>query len=189
MEPSQDSIDLMRVRAELSAGMLSIRDHITQLDRAVAAGGDGTAERRALWRVETLQAGLAERQSQLVERLALASRPTVVLVVEDEILVLISAIDMLEAAGFTVLSASSADEALSLLEGSEMVRALFTDVQMPGSMNGLELARQVHRRWPAVKVLVTSGNELFGTDDLVRGDLFVRKPYRADDVVAALRTN
>lgn len=76
-----------------------------------------------------------------------------------------------------------------LLESSETIRAVFTDVQMPGTMNGLELAHRVHARWPAVKVLVTSGNALYGADDLAHGDQFVRKPYRAEDVIAALRAN
>jgi CheY-like chemotaxis protein len=139
--------------------------------------------------METLQAGLDEQQRGLVARMGHKGRSAVVLVVEDEILVLMSAIADLEAAGFIVLEASNADEALALLEGSETIRAVFTDVQMPGTMNGLELARQVHRRWPAVKVLVTSGNALYGSDDLLHGHQFVRKPYSAEDVVAALRAS
>ncbi len=189
MNDTQNMIDLARIRAEMATGLINITDHITQLDRVIARGGEASVERRELWRMETLQAGLGRRQAQLVDRMAHEERPAVVLVVEDEILVLMTAIASLEAAGFIVYEASNADEALALLESHESIRAVFTDIQMPGTMNGLELARIVHKRWPAVKVLVTSGNALFGADDLVWGDQFVRKPYRAEDVVAALRAN
>jgi two-component system, response regulator PdtaR len=189
MKDTQNTIDLARIRAELAAGLINITDHMTQLDRLIARGGEASEERRELWRIETLQAGLGRQQSQLMDRIAHEERPSVVLVVEDEILVLMSAIANLEAAGFIVHQASNADEALALLESYESIRAVFTDVQMPGTMNGLELARVIHLRWPAVKVLVTSGNALYGAEDVVWGDRFLRKPYRAEDLVAALRAN
>jgi CheY-like chemotaxis protein len=189
MKTTQDTVDLARVRAEIAAGLISITDQMSQLNRVIARGGEACVERRELWRMETVQAALGKRQSALVEQMAHAASPIIVLVVEDEILVLMSAIADLEAAGFMVIEASSADEALALLEGSETIRAVFTDVQMPGTMDGLALARQVHARWPAVKVLVTSGNSIYGADDMVNGHQFMRKPYRARDVVAALLAN
>ncbi|MEO7221625.1 MAG: response regulator [Devosia sp.] len=189
MNDTQNAIELARVRAELAAGLIHITGLMTQLDRLIARGGEASEERRELWRMETLQAGLGRQQSQLADRIAHDERPAVVLVVEDEILVLMTAIADLEAAGFIVYEATNADEALVLLERYGSIRALFTDVQMPGTMNGLELAQMVHARWPAVKVLVTSGDALFSADDLASGDQFLRKPYRAEDVVAALRAH
>ena len=189
MRSIQDAVTLARIQAEIAAGLIDITDHMSRLDRVIARGGESGAERRELWRMETAQAALGNERSRLAERIAHETRPAVVLVVEDEILVLMSVIADLKAAGFTVLEASSADEALALLEGSETIHAVFTNVQMPGTMNGLELVRRVHTRWPAVKVLVTSGNAIYGADDLVHGDQFLRKPYRAEDLVAALRAN
>src|SRR5438270_804390 len=81
----------------------------------------------------------------------------VVLIVEDEILVRMSAVDMVEDAGFHAISASDADEAIRLLESRNDIRAMFTDIQMPGSMDGLRLARVVRSRWPPVALIVTSG--------------------------------
>lgn len=116
MESSQDTIDLARIRNEIAAGLINISNQSTQLDRVIARGEETSAERRELWRIEMVQAGLGRKQSQLVDRMAHAARPAVVLVVEDEILVLMSAIADLEAAGFVVLEASSADEALAARE-------------------------------------------------------------------------
>jgi len=79
----------------------------------------------------------------------------VILVVEDEILVRLTAVAIAEDAGFEVLSATTADEALSVLEARADVRLVFTDVQMPGSMDGLRLAHAVRDRWPPVELIVT----------------------------------
>lgn len=189
MKNTQDTVDLARVRAEIADGLINITDHMSVLDRVIARGGAACAERRELWRMETVQAGLGNEQSKLVNRMAHDAVPVTVLVVEDEVLVLMALRADLQQAGFTVLEASSADEALVLLEGNEAIRAVFTDVQMPGTMDGLALARQVHARWPAVKVLVTSGNAFYSTDDMAHGDQFMRKPYSVEDVIAALRAN
>ncbi|HEX8534919.1 MAG TPA: response regulator, partial [Allosphingosinicella sp.] len=79
-----------------------------------------------------------------------------VLVVEDEELVRIDNCERLEQAGLTVLEAADADEALALLEAHPEVRVLVTDVKMPGWMSGIDLARQVEKRWPEISILVTS---------------------------------
>jgi CheY-like chemotaxis protein len=113
----------------------------------------------------------------------------VILVVEDESLTLMSAVACLTSAGFEVLEASNADEAIEMLETNATVGAIFTDIQMRGSMDGLALSREVHRRWPAIKVVVTSGNAMFSNKDLVPGDHFVRKPYSPDEIASALRDN
>ena len=84
-------------------------------------------------------------------------RKPVVLVVDDEVLVRTVAVDMVEQAGFEVIEASNADEAIRILESRQDIRAVFTDIQMPGSMDGLRLAQSVRDRWPPVALIVTSG--------------------------------
>lgn len=111
----------------------------------------------------------------------------VVLVVEDEYLLRLIAVEMVEEAGFTALEASNADEAVRILESRNDIRAVFTDVQMPGSMNGHRLARVIRHRWPPVALVVTSGhaNDLEG--NLPTGGRFLRKPYQLAQIESALR--
>jgi CheY-like chemotaxis protein len=110
--------------------------------------------------------------------------PLVVLVVEDEPLVRMTAIDELEEAGFVVLEAVNADVALTVLETrSEEVQVLFTDVHMPGSMDGMALAEQVHRRWPHIRLLISSGYARPHPDEIPDNGHFVPKPYRGATLV------
>jgi CheY-like chemotaxis protein len=111
----------------------------------------------------------------------------IVLIVEDEVLVRLNAEGIVEEAGFRVLSTADADEAIGLLESRNDIRAVFTDIQMPGSVDGLSLARIVRNRWPPVGVLVTSGREDCSSRDLPNGARFLRKPYLPVQVGAALR--
>jgi CheY-like chemotaxis protein len=103
--------------------------------------------------------------------------PVTVLVVEDNVLVRYCAVDALGEGGFHVLEAATAPGAMALLE-REHVDVLFTDVNMPGEFDGLELARRVRRRWPRVAVVITSGRSC--PDQIVEGVRFVPKPYMAD---------
>lgn len=135
------------------------------------------------------QARLHGLQSVTLNHIAHAETAKLILIVEDEPLVLMSAVACLTSSGFAVLEASNADKAIEMLEANPTIRAVFTDVQLRGSMNGIDLAREVHRRWPAIKMVVTSGNQMFGANDLSPGDVFVRKPYAAEDIAAALRAN
>src|SRR5829696_6022675 len=80
-----------------------------------------------------------------------------VLVVDDEALLRMLASDVLEEAGFEVVEAASADAALVALQSHPEIRVVFTDVDMPGSLDGLGLARVVQERWPGIGVLVVSG--------------------------------
>jgi two-component sensor histidine kinase/CheY-like chemotaxis protein len=80
-----------------------------------------------------------------------------VLVVEDEMVLRMRAVDIVEDAGFTPVEAVNADEALAILESRSDIDLLFTDIQMPGSMDGLKLAHAVHERWPAIKIILVSG--------------------------------
>ena len=103
--------------------------------------------------------------------------PVTVLVVEDDVLVRYCAVDALSEGGFHVLDAATAPGAMALLE-REHVDVLFTDVNMPGEFDGLELARRVRRRWPHVAVVITSGRAC--PDQIGEDARFLAKPYMAD---------
>jgi CheY-like chemotaxis protein len=100
---------------------------------------------------------------------------TLVLVVEDEYFVRTAAVDMLEEAGFATLEAESADKAIELLEKYPDIRLVFTDVEMPGSMNGVKLVAAIKERWPPVRLVVTSGKPR--PLELAAGTIFLPKPY------------
>ena len=110
----------------------------------------------------------------------------VVLVVEDEALLLFSIADDLRDAGFDVLEASNADEAIVLLNANPHVRVVFTDIDMPGSMDGLKLSAVIRDRWPPVRIIVTSGKQRLDVDNLPPGGLFIPKPYSPAGIVAAM---
>jgi CheY-like chemotaxis protein len=118
--------------------------------------------------------------------LAASIRP-VVLIVEDELLLRMDAIEMIAAAGFEVLEAGDADEAIDILESRRDIMVVFTDIQLPGSMDGLKLARAVHGRWPPIKIIATSGLVDVGEKDLPEGGRFLRKPYGASELACVLR--
>ncbi len=101
-----------------------------------------------------------------------------VLVVEDESFVRMIAADMLEESGFRVLEAPDASVALELLK-QHQIAVVFTDINMPGPIDGLELARIVTETCPQVKVIVTSGKQWLGPEDLPDHSVFLPKPYRA----------
>ena len=110
--------------------------------------------------------------------------PPVVLLVEDELLVRMTAADELAEEGFQVLEAANADVALKVLEArSDEVLMLFTDVHMPGSMNGMALAGQVHARWPHVRILISSGYARPHQDEIPDDGRFMPKPYHAATLV------
>jgi len=112
----------------------------------------------------------------------------VVLLVEDEPLVRMAAADDLQDAGFHVLEAANADVALAVLEScSNDVQVLFTDIDMPGSMNGLDLAENVQQRWPHISLLISSAYHRPGLETLPDDGRFVPKPYCSDDVVQQIR--
>jgi DNA-binding NtrC family response regulator len=110
-----------------------------------------------------------------------------ILVVEDETLIRMISAEMLQDAGFKVIEAESADEALEILERAEGVQVLFTDIRMPGSMDGLELAALVHKRWPNIKLLLTSGHRSLAHGEVPDDGRFVPKPYSLNAVVNEIR--
>jgi CheY-like chemotaxis protein len=107
----------------------------------------------------------------------MSSGKPVILVIEDEVLGRMMAVAIAEDAGFRALSAASADEAISILESRSDVRLVFTDINMPGSMNGLRLAHAVRGRWPPVELLVTSAISNVTAKDLPERGCFLAKPY------------
>ena len=111
-----------------------------------------------------------------------------VLVVEDEPFTRMDVADQLEEAGFTVFQAQDADNAMAILETNPEIRILFTDIDMPGSMDGLKLAAAVRDRWPPIKIVVTSGHRTINIDALPLETQFFPKPYNIDDVASTMRT-
>jgi CheY-like chemotaxis protein len=116
----------------------------------------------------------------------LAAERRVVLVVEDEALLRANAVGMVEDAGFDVIEAGNADEAIAILEMRPDIHVVFTDIQMPGAMDGLKLARFVRCRWPPIKIIATSGQIVLREGDLPAGGVFLPKPYQFHMVAAAL---
>lgn len=111
-----------------------------------------------------------------------------VLVVEDEPLLRMDAADLVEEAGFVALEASNADDALQVLAANPDVAILFTDVEMPGSMNGLELAAQVRIHYPHIRIIVASGWVRLDPGSLPPEATFFPKPYQPRILTSTLQT-
>jgi CheY-like chemotaxis protein len=111
-----------------------------------------------------------------------------ILIVEDEALVRMHGCDVLESAGFEVLEAGSADEAVKVLEEHADVHLLFSDIDMPGSMDGLELAALVHSRWPRIGLLITSGHRRPETSAIPQDGRFLAKPWQEGAVIQNVRS-
>jgi two-component system, response regulator PdtaR len=109
-----------------------------------------------------------------------------VLVVEDESLIRMDVVGCLEEAGFQVIEAANSDDAIHILELRDDIRLVFTDVDMPGSMDGLKLASFIRDRWPPIKLIVTSGHVPVTEADLPSGARFFAKPFRGSQVVEAI---
>jgi two-component system, response regulator PdtaR len=126
--------------------------------------------------------------SSEIEELQMAYRngEQAVLVVEDESLLRVVAADMLEYAGFRVIEASNADAALDLIESGTPISGLFTDIEMPGRLDGVALAHITHERNPDAAILVVSGRRYLEGSDLPPGAIFMGKPYDFNAVIATL---
>src|SRR3978361_300358 len=112
---------------------------------------------------------------------------TNVLVVEDEMVLRMRAVDIVEDAGFTAVEAVNADEALSILESRSDISLLFSDIQMPGSMDGLRLAHAVHDRWPGIKIILVSGQVTPSDAEKPADSRFFGKPLSVDKMIAELQ--
>ena len=119
--------------------------------------------------------------------MTIASPSSVVLVVEDELILRMRAVDIVEDAGFTPIEAVNADEAIKILEGRADIAVLFTDIQMPGSMDGLRLAHFVHSRWPHIKIILVSGQIAVTNDDKPEDSKFFPKPLEIHQMVLELQ--
>jgi CheY-like chemotaxis protein len=113
--------------------------------------------------------------------------PAVVLVVEDEMLLRMRAVDMVEDAGYTPVEATDADEAVKILESRSDIALMFTDIQMPGSMDGIGLAHAVHKRWPPIKIIVVSGALKLPDIDMPADSRFFGKPLEAKEMIAEMQ--
>jgi CheY-like chemotaxis protein len=111
-----------------------------------------------------------------------------VLVVEDEPIIRMDVVSQLEDAGFDVFEAPDADRAIEILEANSAIRILFTDIDMPGSMDGLKLAAAVRDRWPPIRIVVASGLRKINIDALPDDSRFFSKPYNVNEIAAAMRS-
>ena len=110
-----------------------------------------------------------------------------VLVVEDEMVLRMRAVDIVEDAGFRPVEAVNADEAISILESRSDISLLFTDIQMPGSMDGLKLAHAVHDRWPAIKIILVSGQVSPSDAERPADSRFFGKPLGVEQMITELQ--
>lgn len=111
-----------------------------------------------------------------------------VLVVEDEFLLNLDISEELLQQGYYVLTATNADEAIKILESRKDIHTIFTDVNLPGSMDGLKLAAAVRDRWPPLNIIITTGKKAPQPDEMPTNSVFVAKPYKRADVLSALRS-
>jgi len=118
--------------------------------------------------------------------IALTEVPNV-LVVEDEMLLRMRAVDIVEDAGFCPVEAVNADEAISILESRSDISLLFTDIQMPGSMDGLKLAHAVHDRWPSIKIILVSGQVRPSHAERPADSRFFGKPLSGEQMIIELQ--
>jgi len=114
--------------------------------------------------------------------------PAVVLVVEDDMLLRMRAVDMVEDAGYISVEAVDADQAVTILESRSDIALLFTDIQMPGSMDGLGLAHSVHARWPPIKIILVSGQLKLASIDIPANSRFFGKPLEAKVMIAQIQS-
>lgn len=117
----------------------------------------------------------------------MTDKAVTVIVVEDEPIVRMDIAMSLQDEGFNVLEASNADEAIALLNAHAEIRLMFTDIDMPGSMDGLKLAEAVRDRWPPVKIIIASGQRDLNDERLPVEGKFFSKPYDHGQVVSAIR--
>ena len=111
-----------------------------------------------------------------------------ILVVEDEPILNLDISDALRAKGYEVIAVTNADDAIKALEFRHDIQTIFTDINMPGSMDGLKLAAAVRDRWPPVNIIVTTGMKAPHCDKLPTNSIFIAKPYRNDEVIKAIRS-
>jgi len=180
--PSQDGTGSIQARTLVSTS-IRYRRRASNLGR-LADAEDSEAKMLSLMQQALSWIQLAENE----ELLAQHNKRPVVLIVEDEALQRMMAVQALAAAGFDVLEAADADDAIAWLERRPDVAVVFTDIKMPGSMDGLRLAAAIRDRWPPVKVVTTSQFIQPGESKTPEGGLFVPKPYSPAQIVGTLHS-
>jgi len=128
--------------------------------------------------VASREFALARSKDEILEN-------SVVLVVEDEPIIRIETVQMLKDAGYAVVDAPNTDDAIAILEGRQDIHAVFTEIRVTGHLNGMELAHAIAKRWPLVRVVVTSG--VPRADDFPADWSYVQKPYDGPQLTGALR--
>lgn len=108
--------------------------------------------------------------------------PPVVLVVEDDAILRFDATDFLEESGFSVVEAATAADAIKVLESRPEVRLVFTDIEMPGRIKGMDLARLVHEYWPHIRLVITSAGPRPPQAQIPDDGRFIAKPYTPDQI-------
>jgi CheY-like chemotaxis protein len=116
------------------------------------------------------------------------SPPPAILIVEDDQLLMSFAVDIVEEAGFAAIEAGNADEAVAVLESRSDIALVLTDVNMPGSMDGLKLAHAIRDRWPRIKIIVVSGEVRPSENDLPLNSLFLGKPFLAATMISGIHS-
>jgi two-component system, response regulator PdtaR len=116
-----------------------------------------------------------------------AKTETLVLLVEDEVLLRMDAAEFLETEGFAVIESTNGEHASTVIRDHANIHVLFTDVHLPGALNGVELAHLARRRWPSIAVLIVSGRALPREAEMPLGSRFLEKPYAQHVVVRHIR--
>ena len=116
-----------------------------------------------------------------------AKIPPIMLIVEDDMILRMRSVDIVEDAGYTPVEAVDADEALGILQSRSDIALLFTDIQMPGSMDGLQLAHAVYERWPQLKIILVSGQLKLSSAEIPRDSRFFGKPLVSAQIITEMQ--
>lgn len=114
------------------------------------------------------------------------NRKPVILVVEDEPLLRMAAVDMIEDAGFDVVAAANATEAVEILERRLDIRIVFSDIDMPRGMDGMRLAALIRKRWPPIRIILTSGYTSVDAVQMPPDSVFFPKPYVEEKIIETI---
>jgi two-component system, response regulator PdtaR len=131
-------------------------------------------------------AASASSSTHVDESNSASRRKRFILVVEDHSLIRMGAVDLVRHAGFDALEAGDADEAIRILESRTDISLVFTDVEMPGSVDGIKLAHYVRHRWPPVMLIVASGRHIVADNHLPEGAVYFQKPYNDNAIIQAM---
>jgi CheY-like chemotaxis protein len=180
--------DVRRRRAALDS-LTHVRNRTCQLAFASNTPGEGSP--RSDDRLRLRQPSNSERRCRAIGVENTTTRNSsgpVILVVEDEHLLCAYASGIIKDAGFDVVEARNADEAIVILEARKDIRIVFTDIEMPGSMDGLRLAKAIRDRWPPIELILTSGKMRLPKPWLPERGHFLPKPYQPDNLLSAIKS-